>query len=185
MKKEIKNILSFLEITRKKYWNISCEAGQFLNSIIKEFNIKTVLEIGTSNGYSGIWMAEALAKTKGHLYTIESNKKERFPLATKNFEEAGLSKYITQILGHAPEAIPKSPKFFDLVFLDATKYEHPLYLKEILPRTKKNSIIIADNIISHKKKLSPYIKQITKLKKFESFLLHTDSGMLISLKIKN
>jgi len=185
MNQKIKKLLTILETTRETYWNISKEAGQFLNSLIKEFKIKRVLEIGTSNGYSGIWIAEALAKNNGHLYTIESNKKKRFPLAAANFERAGLSKTITQILGHAPEAIPNSPKFFDLIFLDATKYEHLLYLKKIIPRTKKGSIIIADNIISHKRELSPYIKEIQKLKNFESHLLHTDTGMLISARVKS
>lgn len=185
MNKNIASLLLSLEKTREEYWNISRSSGEFLNLLIKNSKIKTVLEIGTSNGYSSIWMAEALAKTKGHLYTIESNKKKRFPLATENFKKARLTKTITQILGHAPEVIPKTPKFFDLIFLDATKYEHLLYLEKIVPRTKKGSIIIADNVISHKKDLSPYVKKVQSLKSFESFLLHTDTGFLVSIKTKS
>jgi len=183
MNKNITSLLSSLEKTREEYWNISRLSGEFLNLLIKNLKIKTVLEIGTSNGYSGIWMAEALAKNKGHLYTIESNLKKRFPLATANFKTAGLTKTITQILGHAPEAIPKTPKFFDLIFLDATKYEHLLYLEKIVPRTKKGSIIIADNILTHKKELSSYVKKVQSIKAFESSLLHTDTGFLISVRV--
>jgi len=182
MQKRLVELLKNLEATKDIYWNIDSKTGQFLNLLIKHFKCKNVLEIGTSNGYSGIWMAEALAKTKGHLYTIESHKKERFGLATDNFKKAKLSKYITQILGHAPEVIPKTPKTFDLIFLDATKYEYPDYLKTIIPRTKKGAIIIADNVISHKKELQPFLKNIRKLKNFSSYEFPLGKGILLAVR---
>jgi predicted O-methyltransferase YrrM len=198
MNRKIKSLLSSLEKTRHLFWNISKETGLFLNQIIRVTNTKTVLEIGTSNGYSGIWIAEALMQnskksatkiTKSkpkpisktfRLYTIESHKKLRFNLATENFKKAKLTPFITQILGHAPDVIPPKPAKFDLIFLDATKYEHPDYLKAILPRTHKGSIIITDNAISHKKELAPYIKNLKKLKNFETNLLDIGAGLLIT-----
>lgn len=206
MNKKIKTLLSSLDRTRSKFWNIPKETGLFLNKLIRNSNIKTILEIGTSNGVSAIWMAEALkakaekngqkksesASSKTHyLYTIESHFKLRFPLAKENFKKAGLTPYITQILGHAPEVIPKKPKYFDLIFLDATKYEHVDYLKTILPRTRFNtrthfgSVIITDNALSHKKELAPYFKAIKKLKNFETHLIKIGSGLLISVKISD
>jgi predicted O-methyltransferase YrrM len=182
MKKSIQSLLLNLEKTRQKYWNIPRETGQFLNSLIKTQKIKQVFEIGTSNGYSGIWMAEALQQTKGQLTTIESHKKHRFTEAQKNFKKAKLTPYITQILGHAPEDIPKKPKHFDLIFLDATKYEHIDYLKILLPRTKKGSIIITDNIDTHKKELTPYIKKIQSQKNFRSHHLPLGTGLLLSIR---
>jgi caffeoyl-CoA O-methyltransferase len=133
--------------------------------------------------------SESISKTF-HLYTIESHKKLRFHLATENFKKAKLTKHITQILGHAPDVIPPKPKYFDLIFLDATKYEHTDYLKAILPRTKKGSIIITDNAISHKKELSPYFeaakvletKTVAKTKLLKNFLLPIGSGLFISVR---
>lgn len=195
MQPHIKALLTELEKTRHIFWNISTETGIFLNQLIRTNNIKTILEIGTSNGVSGIWMAEALeqnakasakAKTKStnqyHLYTIESHKKLRFGLATENFAKAKLTNRITQILGHAPDVIPTKPKTFDLIFLDATKYEHTDYLKAILSRTKKGSIIITDNAISHEKELAPYLATIKKLPNFETSLLKIGSGLLVSTR---
>lgn len=187
MNKRILNLLNELDKTRSEFWNISKETGIFLNSLIKTSKIKRILEIGTSNGVSAIYMAEAL-KEKGtpkthRIYTIESNFKLRFPLATANFKEANLTPYITQILGHAPEVIPATPKTFDLIFLDATKYEHESYLKAILPRTRKGSIIITDNAISHKEALLPYFKAISHQKNFETNLIDLGSGLLISTRI--
>lgn len=182
MKKSIKNLLAALEKTRSVFWNISPETGKFINLIIQAKKYKTVLEIGTSNGYSGIWIAEALSRTNGHLYTMESHRKERFWLAQKNFKASGLSKFITQILGHAPEAIPLTPKRLDLAFFDATKYEHIEYLKIIAPRIKKGGMIITDNIDSHKTELKPYINHLKTSKNWQSFHFSIGSGLLISLK---
>ena len=105
---------------------------------------------------------------------MESNR-ERFFLAEKTFEKSGL-KNITQILGHAPEAIPHSSKKFDLIFLDATKYEHPLYLKALLPRLKKGGMIITDNATSHKSELKEFF---AKTKKLNPILLPLGHGLLV------
>ena len=64
-------ILSDLEKTQKNFWNISRVTGEFLYTLILASNSQNVLEIGTSNGYSGIWLGKALEKTGGHLTTIE------------------------------------------------------------------------------------------------------------------
>lgn len=182
MQAKIKKLLKKIASRRGKYWNIPKETGALLNTLIHAFKYKNVLEIGTSNGYSGIWMAEALSHTGGRLYTIESHEKERFNLAKINFKKAGLGKWIKQIAGHAPEAIPSSPKHFDLIFLDATKYEYPAYLKVIKNRIKKGGMIIADNASTHAKELAPYWKLIRKNKQFFSTKLLLGNGLFISVK---
>jgi len=184
MNKAVKRLLGELEKTRKKYWNIDAKTGQFLNQLVKERKYKKILEYGTSTGYSAIWFLEALSKTKGHLTTIESHKKERFPLAQKHIKESGLSKYATLILGHAPEDTPVTPKLFDLAFFDATKYEHVDYFKAASKRIKKGGMIITDNAISHKKELAPYLKHVTTQKDWQSEVLNIGTGLLVSTKIK-
>ena len=63
--------LAELEKTQKDFWNVSRATGNFLNMLVKMTNSKRVLEIGTSNGYSGLWFLSALEQTNGHLTTIE------------------------------------------------------------------------------------------------------------------
>ena len=182
MESKIKNLLHELEKTKEIFWNISPEVGKFLNLLIKDRKYKTILEIGTSNGYSGIWLAEALKKTKGHLYTMESNLKKRYPIAVNNFKKSGLSTYITTILGHAPENIPKTPKIFDLIFFDATKEEHLEYFEALKCRVKRGGIIITDNIISHKKELKNFIKTLENLPSWHSIILNIGSGLMLSIR---
>ena len=178
----VSKILQELEKTRSQFWNVNKIVGNFLNLLIKANGYKTVLEIGTSNGYSGIWITEALKQTKGHLYTIESHKKERFGLAQKNFKKANVEKFVTQILGHAPEAIPLKPKMFDLVFIDATKYEYPLYFEAIKNRIKKGGAAVADNTTSHRTELLQFFKIIKKNKSFAWTEFSTGSGFFVGIK---
>ncbi len=184
MKPSILLLLKSLEKNREIFWNITPEAGQLLNLVIKNRKYKKVLEIGTSNGYSGIWIAEALRKTGGHLYTMESNLKERIILAAKNFKKSGLAKHITLIPKHAPEEIPLSPKIFDLAFFDATKNEHLSYFLAIKDRIQKGGMIITDNIYSHTQALKPYLKTISTNRSWQSVKINIGTGLLLSLKIK-
>ena len=77
-------LLRKLEKTRETYWNITRETGFFLQDLILTRQYKDALEIGTSNGYSALHLGQALKKTGGQLWTIESNYKKRFPLAQAN-----------------------------------------------------------------------------------------------------
>lgn len=181
MKKEILSLLKQLEKSSKTFWNIAPEAGQFLNSLVKDRQYKKVLEIGTSNGYSGIWLAEALSQTKGQLYTMESHK-ERFKLASENFEKAGLKKHITQIAGHAPEDFPATPPIFDMAFFDATKDEHLAQFQILKSRIKKGGLIATDNIHSHKEELKDYLKIVKATPGWRSTELNLGTGLLISFK---
>lgn len=177
MKNEIKKTLGKLEQTGKEFWIISRKTGEFINKLIRDNNIKIVLEVGTSIGYSGIWIAEALSHTKGKLYTIESHD-ERFKKAQENFKQAGLSDYITQLKGHAPDI--EIPDMFDLLFLDATKIEYVSYIKTFLFHMKKGGIIIADNAISHRDALKEYEQYIFNSPQLKSELLNIGSGLFIS-----
>lgn len=182
MKKHVAALLKLLEKDRDKYWNIDPKLGRLLFEIIFDRSYKTVLEIGTSNGYSALWMASALAKNNGRLYTIESHFRERFHLATENFYKAGLQKNIIQILGHAPEVIPKIPRKFDLIFLDATKAEYPLYFNAVKNRLKKGGLLISDNIQSHAKELLPFRKLLARDHRFISTEVSVGGGSLFSFK---
>ncbi len=182
MDKKIETLLKNLEKTSKKYWNISPETGLFLNLFIKDRKYKSIIEIGTSNAYSAIWIAEALKQNNGKLHTIESNKKTRYPLALTTIKKSGLSRHINLILGHAPEDIPKTPRSFDMAFFDATKYEHLSYFEILKNRINEGGCIVTDNINSHEKELKTYIKTLESLKSWKSYRLNIGTGLLLSIK---
>ena len=87
-------ILDKLEKTQDEFWNISHQTGNFINMLIKLMKAKNVLELGTSNGYSGLWIADALKTTNGKLTTIEFWEKRQC-LAREYFEYCGLCRLLS------------------------------------------------------------------------------------------
>ena len=139
------------------------------------------MEIGTSIGYSGIYFAEALRERNGKLYTVESHV-GRFEQAENNFKEAGLSDYIVQINGHAPEIFGDLNEKFDLIFLDATKMEYKSYIEGVLPKLKTGGLIVADNCESHKDAMEDFFTYVENSPNLKGQLLSFDNGIYLILK---
>jgi len=106
--------------------------GEFLHLIVKATGAKNVLEVGTSQGLSAIWMGLGLEETGGHLTTIEIDT-ERHDLARQNVTEAGLSHRITLLRGDAHREVAKLKGPFDFVFLDADKEGQVDYFRKLYP----------------------------------------------------
>jgi len=125
--------------------NIPEADGQKMHDIILERKYKSALEIGTSTGHSGIWIAWALAKTGGRLVTIEIDK-ERHEMALANFRAAGLAQYIDARLGDAHELVPGLKGPIDFVFCDADKDWYNNYFEAVLPKLSVGGCFTAHNI---------------------------------------
>ena len=119
--------------------------GKILYDIIIKHKYKKALEIGTSTGHSGIWIAWALSKTGGKLITVEINE-GRYEQALANFEEAGLSDYIDARLADAHELVPKLKGPFDFAFCDADKGWYKNYLISVLPKLEVGGCYTAHNV---------------------------------------
>ena len=125
--------------------NISSLDGQVLFDIIIKGNYKSALEIGTSTGHSGIWIAWALSKTGGKLITIEYDE-YRHKTALQNFKEAGLSEYIDARRADAHSLVKELKGPFDFVFSDADKDWYKNYFMEIDPKLKVGGCYTTHNI---------------------------------------
>lgn len=136
------------------YWIIGPKTGHMLYWLLRVLQPEVSLEIGTSVGYSAIWIASALEENKmGQLWTVESNEK-RFNIAKVNIDESGLSHRILQVKGHAPEVFSNAPmpEVIDFAFFDATKEEHKSYFDVVFPRMVSGGMIVMDNVYSHRYK---------------------------------
>ena len=177
------NIMAELEKTQKQFWNIPRETGVMLNMFIKMMNIQSALEIGTSNGYSGLWLSKALKETGGHLTTIEFYEK-RQSVAIENFKTCGVSDIITPIQGSAVmilENLPEEQKF-DFVFIDANKQEYIKYFNLIKPHLTPKCMICADNILSHAEKVKPFVNAIDSDDEFQYEILELPGGLLVAYR---
>lgn len=181
----LEQTLNELEITQREYWNIPRATGNFLSMLIKMNNSKNVLEIGTSNGYSGLWILDALKYTGGHLRTIEYYDK-RQSVAVENYNKCGFEGMYTPLLGQACDILKSfSPDDkFDFVFIDANKREYIEYLNIIKPHLLPNAIIAADNVNSHREKVQPFLDEIFSDENFQSEILDLPGGLSVSYKLK-
>jgi caffeoyl-CoA O-methyltransferase len=125
--------------------NIPAADGQLLYDLIVKNNYKSVLEIGTSTGHSGIWIAWALSKTGGKLITIDIDE-TRHKTALENFKKAGLSEYIDARLADAHTLVKELKGPFDFVFSDADKDWYKQYFIDVDPKLKVGGCFTAHNI---------------------------------------
>ncbi len=189
MSELLENTLLELEKTRSDFWNLDRYCANFLNILIKTKNAKNILEIGTSNGYSGLWILEALSYTKGKLTTIEFWEK-RQSIARKNFAlcfpnvevEPKIGSALVVLEDLAIEIENKKREKFDFVFIDASKKEYLDYFLLVDKIIQKNALIVADNILSHKDKVQNYIDALMADKNYQSQILDIGSGMMFSIR---
>jgi predicted O-methyltransferase YrrM len=140
-------VRAFLE-HRRGTWrdlNVPESDGKLLHDLIVKHKYTRALEIGTSTGHSGIWIAWALAKTGGRLTTVEIDP-ERHRAAVANFKAAGLSSYVDARLGDAHEIVPALPGPFDFVFSDADKDWYKNYLIAVWPKLTAGGCFTAHNV---------------------------------------
>ena len=178
-----KKILSVLDDIESGPWmaNVVTLHGRLLRILTEAVNAKNVVEIGTSNGYSGLWICLGLQATGGKLITHEIDP-ERASLARANFRRAGVEHMVTIVLGDAHETVTRLKEPIDLLFIDADKTGYLDYLNKLLPLVRPGGLILADNM-SQPKPSPDFIKAITTNPNLETIFLNMQStGIGLTLK---
>ena len=176
---EEKKILSILEDMNLNQsagmMNVPTIDGRVLRLLTEATNAKHVVEIGTSNGYSGIWFCLALRTTGGKLTTHEIDE-GRASLARENFKRAGVDKLVTLVMGDAHETVTKIKEPIDIIFIDADKPGYTDYLNKLLPLLRPGGLILSHNIDSTGQ---DYISAITTNPNLETI---QTQGVTVTLK---
>ncbi len=162
-------------------WNIAPEEGRLLYDLVVKNKYRRALEIGTSNGYSSIWLGLALRKTGGKLITIEIDV-DRAQEAKSNFRMAGLEKQIDLRINDAFKEIPRIAGQFDFVFIDADRPDYKQFLDLLLPRVRIGGLITAHNVTSHPRPVMEFLQAIKTDKRLETTIHPTKSGISVSYR---
>ncbi len=179
--KKILGILDDMEKNQSRgMMNVPIEDGRLLRLLTEAVNAKNVVEIGTSNGYSGIWLCLALQSTGGKLTTYEIDA-QRAALARENFKRAGVDKIVTLIEGDAHEEVTKLKEPIDVLFIDADKEGYIDYLKKLLPLVRPGGLILAHNI-DMRGQLQDYVTAVTTKPELETVFYRQGGGMGVTLK---
>jgi predicted O-methyltransferase YrrM len=179
---EEKKILSVLDDINKNQsagmMNVPPEDGRLLRLLAEATCAKHVVEIGTSNGYSGLWFCLALQGTGGKLITYEIDAR-RAALARENFKRADVDRVVTLVEGDAHETVKNLKETIDILFLDADKDGYLDYLNKLLPLVRPGGLILAHNVDD----AGPdFIKAITTDPNLETSFQGRGQGLSVTVK---
>jgi len=174
-------LLQRLEKTSRRYLNAPRNDGKFLRILVRAREAKRALEVGSSNGYSAIWIGSALESTGGHLWSIEIDA-DKAKECIENLKAAGLESTVTGIHGDAFKEIPKLEGSFDYVFIDIGA-KNDEALKLILPRVSDGGVILAHDSTLLATQLKPYIEFAEQHPRLETVTLTTPGGFGFVLSV--
>lgn len=160
--------------------NVPIEDGRLLRLLAESIGAKQVVEIGTSNGYSGIWQALALKSTGGKLMTFEIDE-GRAAMARQNFQRAGVDDIVTLVMGDAHEKVADVVGPVDMVFIDADKEGYVDYLNKLLPKVRPGGLIVAHNITPGMAD-PEYVTAVTTNPELETVFYSEGGGVSVTLK---
>jgi predicted O-methyltransferase YrrM len=165
----------------RKMLNITHATGVFLALLVKSAKCKNVLEVGTSNGYSTLWLADAVGEG-GSVTTIEQAP-HKIAMAEQNFQRAGLRPRIQQIADDAGRFIAsRSAGEYDFIFLDSDRGQYVGWWSSLQRILAAGCLIVVDNAISHAHQMEDFNRLITASDGYLSSLSPIGNGELVILK---
>ncbi|MBZ0304281.1 MAG: class I SAM-dependent methyltransferase [Anaerolineae bacterium] len=168
-------------VHQKRMRNLEPETAHLISILVRSRRCQSLLEIGTSNGYSTLWLAWAARHTGGHITSLE-RLPEKHALAAANLNRAGLSDYVDLITGDATEIVAGLPGPFDFVLFDADRISAPEQLRLLLPRLLPGALVLADNVLSHPQEIAAYLAAVESLPDFDHTVVPVGKGLSIAYK---
>jgi len=166
----------------RRMLNITPATGRLLSILIRSSRATRILEVGTSNAYSTIWLADAARATGGRVVTLEADP-GKIVLAGENLRRAGCEDQVQIVPGRAAETLPTLSGPFDFVFLDADRASYLTYFELVLPKVVSGGLIVADNVTSHPDELAAYLARVKSHPSLFSVTVPVGKGEEISYKL--
>jgi predicted O-methyltransferase YrrM len=175
------NDASTVERTRRML-NITRDTGEFLAVLVRATVARRVLEIGTSNGYSTLWLASAARAIGGSVTTVELAE-YKIALAAANFARADLARYISIIHDDAGRVLEDSRDgAFDLVFLDSERPEYPGWWPKLRRVLRPGGLLVVDNATSHPEQMEPFVALVNADAEFSTSLVPVGNGEFLAVR---
>lgn len=166
---------------KSKMLNLDPDAAQLVSILIRSSRRSKVLEIGTSNGYSTIWLAWSVLGPWGNVVSIDHNP-DKHVLAERNLVRAGLRPLVELRCGDALEIIKTLPGPFDAVFFDADRVRYTHYLQALLPKLTPEVLLLTDNVLSHAEECVGYLQALAARPEFQCQTVPVGKGLQIAYR---
>ena len=161
---------------------ISPDVGRFLHTMVLTRRPRTIVEIGTSGGYSTIWLSLAARDVGARVTTLEIDSK-KVAVASANLREAGLDGVAAIVAGDAAVYLRARKDPFDFVFLDAEKEDYAAYLDVVVPLLSPGGVLVADNLLSHEEDLAPFRDRALADERLSGLIVPIGRGELLAVKV--
>jgi predicted O-methyltransferase YrrM len=165
----------------KKMLNLEPQTAQFLNILVRSSRRTRVLEIGTSNGYSTIWLAWAASLTGGHVTSIDRDAHKQAQ-ANANLRHVGLREFVDLLCGDATEIVANLRGPFDCIFFDADRSSAPAQLSLLIPKLMPDVLLLADNVLSHPEEIAGYLQAVEALPQFDHIVIPIGKGVSLAYR---
>jgi predicted O-methyltransferase YrrM len=168
----------------RKMLNLEREAAELLYVLVHTGRRRRVLEVGTSNGISTIWLAAALRAVGADEPLVSV---ERDPIksaqARANLECAGLADRVHLLVGDATDAVTSLTGPFDCVFFDADRWSSPRQLHLLLPKLERDCLLLSDNALSHPEEIAGYVAAVDALPDFVTTTFDVGKGLHVAHRV--
>lgn len=168
----------------RRLLNITPEAGRLLSILVRVLGARDILELGTSNGYSTIWLAWAASQTDGHVTTVDQAP-HKAAMARENVARAGLASRVTIREGRILDVLPSVAGPVDLILLDADRPSYLAYLDPLLRLLRPGGLLATDNVVSHASEVTQFVARLRADPGLETVTLPVGSGVELTYKRKN
>jgi predicted O-methyltransferase YrrM len=166
----------------RRMLNITRDTGELLAVLVRATMARRVLEIGTSNGYSTLWLASAARAIGGTVTTVELSD-YKIALATANFSRSGLGRYISLVHDNAGRVLQRvTDDAFDLVFLDSERPEYPGWWPDLRRVLRPGGLLVVDNATSHRAEMAPFVALVSADAAFVTSLVPVGNGEFLAVK---
>ncbi len=167
----------------RRMLNITRDTGEFLAVLVRATDARRVLEIGTSNGYSTLWLARAVRDIGGIVTTVELSD-FKVKLAAKYFARSGLAAFIVQVQDDAGHVLThQGDATLDMIFLDSERPEYSGWWPDIKRALRPGGLLIVDNATSHPDQMAPFVALVKADTLFVTCLVPVGNGEFMATRI--
>ena len=163
----------------RKMLNLEPATAEVVAILLQIAGTRNVLEIGTSNGYSTIWLAATIGPSGGRVTSIDKNP-QKHALARENLAAVDLLRYVDLRLGDATEIAARLTGPFDCLFFDADRISAPKQLELLLPKLSLPGLLLADNALSHPDQIAGYLARIAEIERISHTIIPVGKGLSVA-----
>lgn len=162
--------------------NLEPGTAQLLAVLVRATGARRLLEIGTSNGYSTLWLADASRSVGGHLVSVDIDA-ARSALAAQNLERAGLRELVELRVEDAAVSLRETPEGgCDMIFLDAERSTYAGYWPDLLRVLRPGGLLAVDNVLSHADQVTDFRSLIRSDERVSEAIVPTGAGLLLVVR---